>query len=108
MPESKRLPGRPPKFLTSVLLGDRRSISQWAADLGIPSRRIHNRLADGWDDDEALELVPRDPKSHPLTDDKICRRERRREQWRRAKAKRRAERKEACLRISGEYGGDDG
>lgn len=100
--------GRPPRCLTSLVLGDRRTVAQWAAELGLSPRKIHSRLHDGWTDDEALELVPRNPKSHPLTDDKICRRERRREQWRRAKAKRRAERKEACLRISGEYGGDDG
>lgn len=103
MSEPKRLPGRPPRYLTSSVLGDERSISQWAADLGIPSKQIHNRLGDGWDNDEALELVPRNPKSHPLTDDRICRLERRREQWRRASAKRRSARKKACLQIAAEY-----
>lgn len=97
MPEQKRRLGRPPKFLTSAVMGDRRSVDQWAADLGIPSRKIHNRLHDGWTDDEALGLVPRDPKSHYLTDDEIRRLERRREQWRRATAKHRAVKKTDSL-----------
>lgn len=93
--------GRPPRYLTSLVLGDRRTVEQWAVELQLSPRKIHSRLHDGWTDDEALGLVPRDPKSHHLTDDEIRRLERRREQWRRATAKHRAGKKADSLTTTG-------